>query len=192
MSSKVKALPELDYLKDCFDVDFLKGNLTWKIRPAEHFKTVKGCRIFNSRNAGKAAGSLDAKGYLVVRITGLGSFKCHKIIYYMFHGDDVPYVDHHNRKRGDNFISNLRPESHDLNPKNASKYSNNKSGITGVGYREGRWVSFWKDSAGKDKSKSFSLSRFGKDAFQLACEYRNSMIKELNAQGAGYTEQHGK
>jgi hypothetical protein len=29
-------------------------------------------------------------------------------------------------------------------------------------------------------------------AFKAAVEYRRKMIEELNAQGAGYTEDHGK
>lgn len=30
------------------------------------------------------------------------------------------------------------------------------------------------------------------EAFRLACDYRVRMIEELNSDGAGYTEHHGK
>ena len=37
------------------------------------------------------------------------------------------------------------------------------------------------------------LKKYGKEeAFRLAVEWRAARIKELNNQGAGYTERHGK
>lgn len=46
---------------------------------------------------------------------------------------------------------------------------------------------------GKQTKKCFSVKKYGLlPAFKMACEYREKMIAELNAQGAGYTENHGK
>ena len=46
---------------------------------------------------------------------------------------------------------------------------------------------------GEKKTKSFSCNLLGEEqAFKLACEYREQNIRELNEQGAGYTERHGK
>lgn len=40
---------------------------------------------------------------------------------------------------------------------------------------------------------SFSCNKYGHEqAFQLACQWREQKIAELNAQGAGYSERHGK
>jgi arabinogalactan endo-1,4-beta-galactosidase len=55
------------------------------------------------------------------------------------------------------------------------------------------WKACWIDVNGKSRGKSFSISKCGEEeAFRLACDYRNQMIEQLNAEGAGYTERHGK
>jgi hypothetical protein len=197
MTIKVKALPSVTYLNECFIADYITGVLTWRARPREHFETDKGWKIFTVQNSGKVAGSIDAKGYSTLNLKGFGALKCHKIVYTMFHEEDVPYVDHYNQDRACNGISNLRPTDHQKNTKNTRKYSNNKTGVNGVGYREStrgtqkRFVSYWKSLCGKDMSKDFSLRKYGGDAFRLACEYRTKMIGLLNSQGAGYTTEHG-
>lgn len=43
------------------------------------------------------------------------------------------------------------------------------------------------------RTRWLCVSNHGKEeAFRLACEARENAIKELNAQGAGYSENHGK
>lgn len=79
--------------------------------------------------------------------------------------------------------------------RNKSKYTNNASGVTGV-YRSGvgkndRWWASWNDLDGRRKSKTFSVERYGDEAFNLAVECRESAISNLNRVGAGYTESHG-
>lgn len=75
----------------------------------------------------------------------------------------------------------------------------NKTGITGVH----EWVDKKNDTLyyvasvkgldGKLKTKHFSTRKYGKEeAFKLATKYREDLIEELNAQGAGYTEYNGK
>jgi hypothetical protein len=42
------------------------------------------------------------------------------------------------------------------------------------------------------KSKAFSCLKYGdEEALRLALEWRDKTIKEINEQGAGYTERHG-
>ena len=86
--------------------------------------------------------------------------------------------------------------------RNKRKKVTNTSGVTGVQfYHSGKenhttyavatWYSL--GSSGKFESKKFSVRKNGLlPAFKLACEYRLKMIEELNAQGAGYTSNHGK
>ena len=82
--------------------------------------------------------------------------------------------------------------------RNKRKQTNNTSGVTGVyeDYRDGkldRYKAEWRDLSGKTRAKSFSINKYGKEeAFRLACEAREAAIKELNEQGAGYSENHGK
>lgn len=82
--------------------------------------------------------------------------------------------------------------------RNRRKNKRNTSGCTGVAqcFKDGVVFSYkaiWVDLEGKQKSKSFSINKYGKEeAFRLACEARENAIKELNEQGAGYSENHGK
>ena len=75
---------------------------------------------------------------------------------------------------------------------------NNTTGVNGVmlEYRKGipdRYRTEWKEMDGTRRSKSFSINKYGKEeAFRLACEARENAIKELNEQGAGYSDNHGK
>ena len=80
--------------------------------------------------------------------------------------------------------------------RNLRKSVRNKSGVTGVYYSEqgdGCWIANWHDLTGKLNNKYFKVKEYGDElAFNLAREYRIKMIAELNAQGAGYTDNHGK
>ena len=79
-------------------------------------------------------------------------------------------------------------------------FCNNTSGTTGVGLdkkeTKGKtylsWVATWFDLYGKKKVKRFSISKYGDEqSKQLAMDFRNDKIKELNTLGAGYSERHG-
>lgn len=58
---------------------------------------------------------------------------------------------------------------------------NNKSGTTGVFFRKRMqsWVAKWKEGK-KDRSKSFSLKKYGSEAKQIAINYRMKKIKKLS------------
>lgn len=112
----------------------------------------------------------------------------------VLHGLDVSgfVVDHVDGDVTNNKISNLRVISFSENCRNKKKLKSNTSGVTGVYLRgTSRWIASWTEN-GVCRSKSFNILVHGNDtAFRLACEYRDSKIKELNEQGAGYTERHG-
>lgn len=84
-----------------------------------------------------------------------------------------------------------------LQARNKGQYSNNKSGVTGVcflkGRGKGRWAATWCDVNKKLRVKSFSVLKYGdEEAFNLAVEYRNKMLFELQKEGVFYSENHGK
>lgn len=95
---------------------------------------------------------------------------------------------------------NIRWATDKQQARNKGMNKNNSSGETGVNfYHSGNpnhstyAVAQWKDIDGKPQNKKFSVKKFGLiPAFKAAVEYRRKMIEELNAQGAGYTENHGK
>lgn len=78
--------------------------------------------------------------------------------------------------------------------RNKGMYVNNKSGVNGVyKQKEKYWVATWYIAPKKQKSRYFSIEKYGDElAFLMACEYRQHQIDLLNLAGAGYTENHGK
>lgn len=98
---------------------------------------------------------------------------------------------------------NVRWATDEQQARNKGKMNNNTSGFTGVHFDEkvhpsGKntttyAVAHWHGLDGKQYRKHFSVKKFGiLEAFAMACAYRDKMIAELNAQGAGYSENHGK
>lgn len=91
--------------------------------------------------------------------------------------------------------SNCRWVVPELQARSKSLQTNNKTGVTGVCLATGgkRYAASWQSLEGKQVTKYFYISEYGEEgAFRLACETRAAAILELNAQGAGYTEFHGK
>lgn len=175
--------------------------LKWKIdirtgkdmnRVLVHKGDNAGC-IFKKNKHSYWRVQLDEKSILV-----------HRIVYYLHNKDidDRMFIDHLDGNGLNNNIDNLRLVSCTINARNTKKRKDNTSGITGVSLKtevenSGKintyWVAQWKDLFGNIKSKCFSNNKYGYDeAFRLACEWRQKMLLELNAQGAGYTERHGK
>lgn len=141
---------------------------------------------------------MNADGYWRVHL-GNKVVTAHRLIWVMFNGN-IPEgmtVDHIDRNPSNNQIENLRLVEHKINCRNRSKYSNNKTGFNGVSYfepkdnRSPRYTASWFDLDGKLRSKSFSLSKYGENALDMAVEFRKQMIENLNENGAEYAEQHG-
>lgn len=88
---------------------------------------------------------------------------------------------------------NVRWENRATQSRNRSRFKNNKTGVTGVGFSGKSFYAQWVTLDGKQKVKSFSVALYGKElAFELAVEERTKAIESLNLQGAGYAESHGR
>jgi hypothetical protein len=85
---------------------------------------------------------------------------------------DLEQVDHINREGLDNRSVNIRDGSGRINPNNKRIQKNNKSGIKGVYQNGNSWCAQWVGVDGKRKRKSFSMSKYGENAFRMACECR--------------------
>ena len=110
------------------------GKLIWKHRPVEHFKSLQGWKMWNTRYALKEAGGYDIKGYVRVSIDGK-SYKAHRLAWLLKYGTwpDCD-LDHINGDPQDNRIINLRQVSHAENMQNKKLHSNNNSGQPGVSF----------------------------------------------------------
>lgn len=98
---------------------------------------------------------------------------------------------------------NVRWEVDSQQAKNKGKYKNNSTGETGVYWSRvisskdktdnTYAVASWYDKEGNQRSRSYSVSRYGiMEAFALAVKKRREMMEELKKQGVIYGEHHGK
>lgn len=97
-------LVDFEYFKEVqlHRVDFYKGELD-TIREVIHAKTGKP---YKQRRLN--VGSLNTDGYVRVWCNGSLRMK-HRLLFWLYHGYLPEEVDHFNRVRSDNSISNLRP-----------------------------------------------------------------------------------
>lgn len=136
---KVNPLPPREYLNECFEYFPETGDLRWKRRPREHFKTDRAQTRFNNMYVGKVAGSNNSKSdgrraFRVVTMSSIGSHQgllVHRIIYAML-GIEVPEgmeIDHKNRDPWDNKWENLRLATSQQNCMNRKTRKDKMNGL---------------------------------------------------------------
>ena len=119
-----------EYLRSVLHYSPETGIFTWKVSTSRRVKT------------GDIAGSPEGHGYLQIRLQRR-PHKAHRLAWLHVYGEwPKDQLDHINRNRSDNRISNLREVSNKQNGQNASKPSNNTSGHPGVCWhkRDSKWV----------------------------------------------------
>lgn len=125
-------------LRDLLSYDHMTGILTWKKRP-EHNRYDSA---WNTRYAGaKALRGLTHAGHFRGRIKNK-NYYAHRVAWAIYHGaHPLGSIDHINGIGTDNRIGNLRVVDHHENCRNKARYSNNKSGHTGVSWHDhtGMW-----------------------------------------------------
>lgn len=163
-------------------------------------------RVWNGQTNVSRRDTGDVAGHIIKSSDGITlayrvgvlrkEFKVHRIVA-MLNGLDCigMVVDHLDGNPLNNKISNLRVVSQNQNTRNAAMRSDNKTGFSGVTIsmlRNGPVYIARVKLNGTCWSKSYSVRKYGLlPSFTRACEWRNQKIKELNEQGAGYTERHG-
>jgi len=171
-----------------------KSCLRWKVDRA----SGRNLQTFKIR-AGDEAGTLDTNKHWQVKLHKK-LYHIHVIIWEMHYGklEEDLVIDHFDRDSTNNKVANYRAVPQIVNTRNRKANRNNTSGVHGVNFYTNNqgysyWTAQWRTLNNKNAAKSFSVMKHGyEQAFILACAYREKMIAELNAQGAGYTEDHGK
>jgi hypothetical protein len=110
-------------LKEILNYDSETGVFTWKVDRGGRYKK------------GMVAGGIDKEGYVVIRVLGV-SYPAHRLAWLYIHGkypDNI--LDHINRDRKDNRLSNLRDVTKAENNTNQSLTKRNTSGCKGVSHR---------------------------------------------------------
>lgn len=175
--------PDASLLREALAYDRTTGSLTWKNRPVAHFRATAtrtaehNCRIWNSKNAGRAAGTVSPKtGYRHIFIWGR-SYLAHRLAWTIATGNwPDGEIDHKNGDRLDNRWSNLRLVERERNCQNQQLRRDNTSGATGVYAVRHRW----KALIGKHHLGTF-------DSFELAVAARRAAERVL-----GYSNRHGR
>ena len=155
---------------------------------------------------GEAVGYFTKTGYWKINVPCSGVVSAHRVVYALNNPNvsiEGLVINHIDTNPSNNRIENLELVTQDVNNRRRKNNlgrvrTDNKTGVNGVyktvDKRKGhfRYRAMWMTISGEKKTKSFSCNIFGDDeAFRLACEYRAQKIRELNEQGAGYTERHG-
>lgn len=175
-----KKLPPPEVLHKLLRYNEVTGELFWKARTQDQFKSARAMNSWNAKNAGKAALESLVNGYFRGAIYGQFYF-AHRVVFAMHHGHwPLGCIDHNNGIKCDNRPSNLVDSTNKSNSQNQKKRSTNKSGVTGVSWNKGRGNGFWVATIGGKHLGSFS-------DFEEATNVRHAAEAEL-----GYSPRHGR
>ena len=180
-------LPSRERLLELLDYDREQGKLYWKPRDSSWFNATRyqtakhRANNWNAQHAGKEAGGVADRGYRNVRLLGHHS-RAHRIVWKIEHGRDPHYsIDHIDGDKLNNHYSNLRDVSALENSKNAHLRKHNKSGVSGVRFKQNRWMA----QIGNTGSKGSYLGCF--KTKEEAVQARQAAEQRL-----GYSARHGK
>ena len=120
----------VERLKELLNYDSDSGIFMWRV-------PRRGIRL------SKPAGTLDAKGYVIIFVDGQ-SYKAHRLAWLYVHGEWPPdQIDHINLIKDDNRIANLRPATNLQNTRNrVTGNRGSTSQYLGVSWNtaKGKWM----------------------------------------------------
>ena len=158
------------------------GVVTWKRRE----EITRWDKAFNAQFAGRECGSIDKIGYQVIGFSHEGKLnrlKAHRLAWLIVHGK-LPdgEIDHINRNRADNRISNLRDVPRAINHRNLTMLRNNTSGVTGV---------CWHKTKGKWQARAKIDGRYRSVGLFTCIHEASAAVKAFRAKH-GFTGSHGE
>jgi hypothetical protein len=135
--------------------------------------------IFNPK--GIKCGSLNNEGYVRIGTYFMGKViqvSAHRFAWFYIHGEEPKIIDHINRVKTDNRLSNLRPITHRGNMSNRDK-SKTSSKYTGVNWNESNQK--WRVKIGINK-KTVPLGYFNSEE-EASEAYQNYLKNYLESNG---------
>jgi hypothetical protein len=125
---------------------------------------------------GAVAGHTDSNGYTKISIDGVKYFAHRLAWFYCYKEWPKSNIDHIDRCRSNNRLSNLRDVDQSLNGLNGSLRRNNRSGYTGVSYdaRRSKWVAYINRNGRKKHLGAFEIP-------QAAACARASILRRIFA-----------
>jgi hypothetical protein len=124
----IKPLPPIEELRELLHYEPDTGLFRWKLN----------CR--GKVKVGSVAGTSNGKGYIAIRVNG-EKFVAHRLAWALYYNQDpgAIEIDHIDKNKSNNKIINLRLASHKRNGANSGPRKNNKLGVKGVQYENGKF-----------------------------------------------------
>lgn len=164
------------FLRELIDYNPETGALIWRERTGHHFSQGERAahhraNQFNSTFAGKEAFGIGPDGYRKGRLLNR-PVRAHRVAFAHYYGRWPTEVDHINRDRSDNRITNLREVTHRENSINRGVQSNNTSGVAGVTWSKSKmkWTAHIKHNGRQKHLGTFSCFEDAKLARTFAEE----------------------
>ena len=182
MIPKSKSIP-VEYIQQCFEyreewVDgVLQGNVYWKYREdiPKHW---------NTRYAGKKSGSIDSYGYyrIIIKYNSItANILLHNVVWILNNGVyPSGIIDHIDRNKTNNLISNLREADAYLNNLNTPSIPNKSSQYKGVSWSKSK--SKWLVQYSLN-NKVYFVNRFVNE-LEAALAYNEAISKIHNTEFA--------
>jgi hypothetical protein len=156
----IKPLPPIEELRKLLHYEPDTGLLRWKVARRGTW-------------ANSVAGYLHGTGYISVGINNK-CFKAHRLAWALYHNQDPGsmQIDHIDQNKSNNKIINLRLASHGPNNAYAGPQKNNKLGVKGISYEQGKFRALIKKN-----QKRYHLGYY--DTIEEAINVRRAAAQEL-------------
>jgi hypothetical protein len=132
-----------EYVRSILDYETGTGILRWKPRPLRHFADERAMKIWNTKNAGAIAGTLDPTRGVIEITIDRKRYKAHRLAWLWATGHwPKCLVEHKDLNPANNRWTNLREGTKAQNGMNRIRPRNNTSGYKGVCFwkRDGNWI----------------------------------------------------